>query len=181
MLGAFGLMCALAGDSHRGGTGPLNGGIAPFSTYRTRDGRAVALGALEPKFWLAFCAGVGIEGGMDALMPGPHQKAWKERLAEVFARSTLEEWIVFGQRVDCCIEPVLEPEEVPRDAQHVARGMFVETDASGVKLAMPRTPIAAGVAEGAAPRQGEHTREVLADAGFTGAEIDALVAAGAAR
>lgn len=83
VLGAFGLMCAFAGDSHAKGTGPLNGGIAPFGTYATKDGRAMALGALEPKFWMTFCAGVGIECGMDALMPGPHQPAWKAKLAAV--------------------------------------------------------------------------------------------------
>lgn len=181
MLGAFGLMCALGGDSHAGGTGPLNGGIAPFRCYRTKDGRAMSLGALEPKFWMAFCAAVGVEAGMDALMPGPHQAEWMARLDAIFAERTQAEWIALAEKVDCCMEPVLAPDEVPSDAQHVARKMFVDTDASGITLPMPRTPIASGVAEGAAPTQGRDTREVLRDAGLGEQEIDALIAAGAAR
>lgn len=182
MLAAFGMMSALAGDlGHAHGRGPLNGGIAPFETYRTKDGRAMALGALEPKFWVAFCAGVGIAPSMDALMPGPHQVEWKARLADVFAQRTRAEWIEFSEKVDCCLEPVLAPEEVPGDPQHVARRMFVTADAGGVPLAMPRTPIASEVAAGAAPTQGRDTREVLREAGLGESEIDALIASGAAR
>ncbi|UJR79064.1 CaiB/BaiF CoA transferase family protein [Sandaracinus amylolyticus] len=182
VLGAFGLMAALAGDgSHARGAGALNGGIAPFGTYRTKDGRAMALGALEPKFWVAFCTGVGIEPGMDALMPGPHQEAWKARLRDVFASKTFAEWITFSEKVDCCLEPVLAPEEVPSDPQHVARKMFVSHDASGVTLPMPRTPIASEAATGPAPTQGRDTRAVLRDAGWSEGEIDTLIATGAAR
>lgn len=182
MLAAFGLMSALAGDGGQAsGRGALNGGIAPFDTYRTKDGRAMALGALEPKFWIAFCAGVGIAPSMDALMPGPHQAEWKARLREVFAQRTQGEWIAFSEQVDCCLEPVLAPEEVPDDPQHVARKMFVTVDAGGTPLRMPRTPIASEVAEGPAPTQGRDTREVLRDAGMSEREIDALIAAGAAR
>lgn len=181
MLGAFGLMCALGGDSHASGTGPLNGGIAPFACYRTKDGRAMALGALEPKFWMAFCAAVGIEAGMDALMPGPHQAAWKQKLDGVFAERTYAEWSELAAKTDCCLEPVLAPDEVPSDPQHVARKMFVETSASGRTMPMPRTPIASTVAEGAAPTQGRDTRAVLSEAGLDEREIDALIAGGAAR
>jgi crotonobetainyl-CoA:carnitine CoA-transferase CaiB-like acyl-CoA transferase len=180
-LGTFELACALGGDSHAGGTGPLNGGIAPFSTYRTKDGRAMALGALEPKFWTAFCTNVGLEPGMDALMPGPHQAAWKQKVADVIAARTQAEWIAFAEKVDCCLEPVLSPEEVPRDPQHVARGMFVEYDAAGVPLPVPRTPIASDAVRDPAPTLGQHTREVLRDGGLEEAAIDAIFAAGAAR
>ena len=145
MLGAFGIMSALAGDlGHARGAGPLNGGIAPFATYATQDGRAMTLGALEPKFWIAFCTGAGLEPAMDALMPGAHQAGWKQRLRDVFAQRTQAEWIAFSEKVDCCLEPVLLPEEVPADPQHAARGLFVTTEVAGTKLAMPRTPIAPG-------------------------------------
>lgn len=181
LLGIFGLASAFAGDSHAKGSGPLNGGIAPFGTYVTKDDRSVALGALEPKFWMAFCAEVGIECGMDALMPGPHQAAWKARVASAVAQRTLAEWVETAARVDCCLEPVLMPDEVPSDPQHVARGFF-ETRALGdTTLPMMRTPIAAAVAPGSAPRQGEQSRAVLADAGFSLEEIDALIRAGATR
>jgi crotonobetainyl-CoA:carnitine CoA-transferase CaiB-like acyl-CoA transferase len=181
LLGIWGLTCALAGDLQALGTGVLNGGIAPYGTYLTKDGRAVALAALEPKFWIAFCTNVGIEPGLDALVPGPHQAEWKRRIAEIIAARTQADWIAFAERVDCCLEPVLEPREVPFDPQHVARGMFVDLDAAGVPLPVPRTPIASEVALGPAPTQGQHTREVLRDGGLEDADIDALFATGAAH
>jgi alpha-methylacyl-CoA racemase len=180
-LGAFGIMSAIAGDPSPRGGGPLSGGLAPYGTYRTKDDRAIALGALEPKFWMAFCTGVGLPPGMDALMPGEHQIEWKKKVADVIASRTQAEWIAFAGEVDCCMEPVLAPGELMRDPQHVARRMFVTRDAAGVALPMLRTPIASEVAEGAAPAQGQHTREVLAEAGIEGSEIDAMLASGAAR
>jgi alpha-methylacyl-CoA racemase len=186
LLGAFGLMSVLGASGrpegqHESGTGALNGGIAPFATYRTKDGRAMALGALEPKFWSAFCVGVGLTPTMDALMPGPHQADWKARLADVFAARTQAEWVAFSEAVDCCLEPVLAPGEVPSDPQHIARRMFVQTPIGSGTLPMPRTPIASEVAEGPAPTQGRDTHAVLRDGGLAEAEIEALIAAGAAR
>ena len=173
MLGAFGLMAAFGGDSHAAGTGPLNGGIAPFGTYRTKDGRAIALGALEPKFWMAFCAGVGLEATMDALMPGPHQLEWKQRIAEKIAERTQAEWVSFAEKVDCCIEPVLAPEEIASDAQHRARGMVVDVEVDGATLTQLCTPLGSVRAEGPAPTQGQHTSEVLREAGLDETRIAA--------
>src|SRR5690606_10796952 len=59
-FGLFGLMNALAGQMAARGQDLLMGGIAPYGTYATRDEKAVALAALEPKFWMTFCAAVGL-------------------------------------------------------------------------------------------------------------------------
>src|SRR5262249_9284235 len=72
---AMGVGAALAGQEVRRGDEILTGGIAPYQTYLSRDGHPIALGALEPKFWMAFCTGAGIEADMSALVPGPHQAA----------------------------------------------------------------------------------------------------------
>ena len=74
----------LAGQPMLRGDEPLTGGLAIYGTYATKDGKYVALGALEPKFWLAFCAGVGMKGDLSALLPGPHQAALKEEVRDVF-------------------------------------------------------------------------------------------------
>jgi crotonobetainyl-CoA:carnitine CoA-transferase CaiB-like acyl-CoA transferase len=172
---AFGLMSAWGGLSFTNGTGPLSGGIAPFQTYLTKDGRSVALGALEPKFWIAFATAVGLEPDMTALAPGEHQKEWKAKVAAVFAGKTLAEWIAFAEKVDCCLEPVLTPDEVARDPQHRARGFVVDVALrDGTTLPQLKTPTAAHVAGGFAPRQGEHTAEVLRECGMSDEEIAAL-------
>lgn len=171
---------ALAGAGKAHGTEVLTGGIAPYNTYATKDGRAVALAALEPKFWMAFAAHVGISASLEDLMPGPHQAAGKERLAKIFAEKTLDEWIVWSGAKDCLLEPVLTPDEAVADAHLQARGMF-PTGAGGRRTMRTPASAEADVASPRAPRSGEHTREILLEAGLTDAEIAALLEARVAR
>jgi alpha-methylacyl-CoA racemase len=167
------------GTAVRGGE-PLTGGIAPYNTYRTSDGKYVSIGALEPKFWRAFCEGVGIEFDMSAMMPGPHQAAFKSKLTEIFASKTRDEWSAFNTQHDCCVEPVLEPQELASDPHNAARGVFVEQETPWGVSKQLRLPIGPP-ADAPAPAMGQHTREILSESGMSAAEIDALVASGAAR
>jgi crotonobetainyl-CoA:carnitine CoA-transferase CaiB-like acyl-CoA transferase len=148
----------------------LMGGIAPYGTYRTKDGGAVSLGALEPKFWKAFCREAGLECGMDALVPGPHQEEWKRKVADAIAARTRDEWAEIGARADCCLEPVLMPDELVDDPQHAAREILL----SQGSLPTPRTPIASAPARGEAPQHGAQSREILAETGFTDADVTRL-------
>jgi len=173
----FGLMSAFAGEDVARGLSALAGAIAPFGIYETKDGRAMALGALEPKFWLAFCAVVGVEGDMSALMPGPHQGEWKAKLRTIFADKTYAEWCAIASATDCCLEPVLLPAELLEDAQHRQRGILPRAGT----LPYVRTPGAADYATGAAPAQGEHSEEILREAGLPEAEFEALRASGVTR
>lgn len=161
----------------------LDGGAACYGVYRTRDGRFVALAALEPPFFAAFCDAVG--------RPELAARQWDEggaglraELEAIFASRARDEWAAFAAAHDACVAPVLEGDEPRADPQLAARGAFVEVDtpwegralpavASPVRLrgeAAPRRP---------APRLGEHGEAVLAEAGFSPAEIAALRAAGA--
>lgn len=157
------------------GDSTLDGGIAPYNTYLTRDDRAVALGALEPKFLMNFASGVGLELGLDALVAGPHQRALKSRLAEVFRARSLDEWVAFGAAHDCCIEPVLTPEELVRDPQLVARGVFFELDDSdGRPMTHVQTPVGARATHTPARLPGADTDTVLGELGWTAEEIATL-------
>src|SRR6266540_1004296 len=109
----------------------LTGGVAAYDTYLTSDGQAMALGALEPKFLMRFCAAAGVEGGETALIPGSHQDRLKRTFAEVFASKTRAEWEAFGSEHDCCLEPVLHPGELLADPQVRARGLFFTGDVKG--------------------------------------------------
>jgi len=164
------------------GDEPLTGGLALYGAYATKDAKYVTLGALEPKFWMAFCTGAGIDADLRALLPGPHQVALKETLRGVFASRTRAEWQAFGREHDCCLEPVLEPGEL-RDDEHLrARGMFFEMDSPWGRIAQLRTPLAErGATYAPPPKQGEHTDAVLREAGLDDAAIAAMRAEGAAR
>jgi alpha-methylacyl-CoA racemase len=170
------------GHAPERGDEPLTGGLALYGTYGTKDGKYVAIGALEPKFWLAFCGAVGLMPDMGALVPGPHQAALKTTLAEIFARRTRAEWEAFSGEHDCCVEPVLEPGELRADAHLKARDVVFGIDSPWGPLEQLRTPVTdPAAAHAPPPRQGEHTEAILQEAGFDAAAIAALRAAGAAR
>ena len=177
--GLFGLMSAAVGEEVAQGGSALAGSIAPFGTYNTKDGRAMALGALEPKFWAAFCTMVGFDPDMSALMAGPHQVALKAQLAALFASKTFAEWNAIAEESDCCLEPVLSPEEMLEDAAHRARGSVREVN--GVSLVAVSPGLSEADFEKPSPAQGQHGRTVLVEAGFTAEEVDALLREGVMR
>jgi crotonobetainyl-CoA:carnitine CoA-transferase CaiB-like acyl-CoA transferase len=177
---AFG--AALTGQPVKAGDEVLSGGIAPYNTYLSKDGHPITLAALEPKFWMTFCAAAGLAPDLSALAPGPHQAALRAQVAAVFASRTREEWARFGAEHDCCVEPVATPADAAADPHLAARGLFFTLPTPRGDVPQIRTPVTPRDESFAPPpRMGEHTRAVLRDAGFADAEIDALVQAGAAR
>jgi crotonobetainyl-CoA:carnitine CoA-transferase CaiB-like acyl-CoA transferase len=161
----------------------LAGGLICYRPYACSDGW-VTLGALEPKFWQAWCRGVGREDLIERQFERPGSDAHAE-VERIFLERTREEWRGFASRHDCCLEPVLELDEALDSELVRARQMVVELDqpgADGVRLLgvpvkLSRTP---GAPAGPAPALGEHTREVLAGLGYGDDEIDALLESGAA-
>jgi crotonobetainyl-CoA:carnitine CoA-transferase CaiB-like acyl-CoA transferase len=173
---------ALAGVPPRAGDEALSGGIAPYNTYLSKDGHAMTLASLEPKFWMAFCAGVGLEVGMEALMPGPHQAALKARVADIFHTKSREEWVAFAAANDCCLEPVLDASSIVDDPLIAARRLVFDIPTPRGPLPQFRTPVTPkDESFTPPPLAGEHTRAIFRDAGFSDDEIDALVQSGAAR
>jgi crotonobetainyl-CoA:carnitine CoA-transferase CaiB-like acyl-CoA transferase len=172
----------IAGHAPVRGDEPLTGGLAAYGVYETKDGKHVALGALEPKFWLSFAGGVGLPGDMAGILPGPHQAALKAEVAAIFRGRTRAEWEQFAAERDCCLEPVLEPHELHADPHHVARRTFFDLESPWGPLRQLRLPVTDPDAKPLPPpRQGEHTDAILRDAGMDDARIAALRAAAAIR
>lgn len=179
-IAGFGML--FGGESPKRGETALTGGIAPYQTYATKDDRAMALASLEPKFWMQFCAGIGRQVDMSDLVPGPHQATLKAELARVFQEKTLTEWVAFAAERDCCLEPVLTPEEAKSDPHLAHRQMFFELASPWGVIPQMRTPLTSPDRKHTPPpRQGEHTRGILRDGGISDAEIDKLLASGAIR
>jgi crotonobetainyl-CoA:carnitine CoA-transferase CaiB-like acyl-CoA transferase len=163
---------------------PLAGGIVCYRPYRCADGW-VTLGALEPKFWSAFCRGVGREDLIERAFDPPGSDTHRA-VEEVFAARTREQWRQFASEHDCCLEPVLSLDEALASELVAAREMVVELAQPGATepvrlLGLPiklrRTPGDPVRAPG--PILGEHTGEILAAAGFGAEEIAALEQSGA--
>ncbi|HMJ10248.1 MAG TPA: CaiB/BaiF CoA-transferase family protein [Polyangiaceae bacterium] len=164
------------------GRDSLSGGLAVYEAYATSDGEAVTFGALEPKFMMAFCQGVGFDADMSLLYPGAHQEELKRKFSQIFASKTRAEWQAFNERHDCCIEPVLRPEELYGDEQLAARRVFAEYDTGEGRVGQFRTPVTPLYWQpGPAPKAGEHSRQILDEAGFEAEEITALETAGVIR
>lgn len=171
---------ALAGEAVPRGAEVLSGGIAPYNTYLSKDGVPMSLGSLEPKFWVHFAAATGIDPDPTALLPGDHQADIKQRVAEVFASRTRDEWVAFANEHDCCVEPATSAGDLWNEPQLNARGMLFEMRSGDDTLRLFRTPVSApDEVPPPAPKPGEHTRVILREAGFSDDEIDALFASGA--
>ena len=165
------------------GRAELAGGLLCYRPYRCADGW-VALGALEPKFWRAWCEGVGRDD-LVARQFEPVGSETQREVEAVFAARTRAEWEAFNDERDCCLEPVLGLEEALESELVRAREMIVEVDQPGagpvrllgtpVKLSRtPADPTRAG-----GPPLGADTEAVLAEAGYSAAEIRSLTDAGA--
>ena len=89
----------------------LAGGIACYFPYETKDGKWVSLGALEPKFWQNWCNGVGRPDLIEKQFEHPDSEAGAE-IAAVFRERTRDEWTAFAGEHDCCLEPILDLDEV---------------------------------------------------------------------
>ena len=128
-----------AGEHVARGDQRLAGRYPCYRVYECKDGRFYSVGALEPKFWSAFCEAVE--------RPDLVERQYAEDLEtqreveRVFATRTRDEWERVLSEVDACCEPVLDVDEVASHPHIAARGVLART--------------------GRGPRLGEHTEEIL--------------------
>lgn len=173
------LLVGPEGEPLERGAEALNGGYACYGLYRTADGRYLAVGALEPKFFMGLCQKLGRPELVDQAydVHGGGSAAVRAELSRIFGAQPLSYWLEFLKGTDFCVEPVLEGGEVLSDPQHVARGMFVEArdEQRGATVTHVRTPLRFGpLPVRPPPALGQHTRQVLEEAGFSAEEIAAL-------
>ncbi len=157
----------------------LSGGVPCYGVYATADGRHMAVGALEKKFWELLCDTLG----RPDLKPfhlsfGTKGEQAKRELAAVFASRPQSHWVGVFDKVDCCVTPVLHIGEALDNEQLQSRGMVVEADglpqlAPPYKLSDYEFAIERG-----APAPGQHSDEILREAGYADTDIDSLRAQG---
>jgi crotonobetainyl-CoA:carnitine CoA-transferase CaiB-like acyl-CoA transferase len=175
-----------AGTVPAGGETLLTGGAPCYRVYATADGRALAVGALEHKFWRAFCEAAGLGELAERHWTrgeAPGTDAARETAARVAARlasASLAHWTAVFATADACVTPVLTPAEALRHAQAGARGVVRRSGA--ITAVGPLARVGGHTFDPRpAPRAGEHTRATLRSLGLDDAAIDALVADGVAR
>ena len=160
------------------GSDLLTGGVPCYGVYETGDHRWLAVGALEAKFWEALC---GVVGRPDLvplrLARGADGARARRELEAIFASATLREWLDRFGDIDACVGPVATLEEALYDPQFEARGIFV-AGGDGTKQFGPPFALSNPTfrVEREPPAQGEHSVEVLREAGLSTLAIDALLA-----
>jgi len=175
-----------AGRTPVAGSTLLTGGVACYRTYECADGRHLAVGALEFKFWCEFCQAAGLADlstrhWSRGEVPG--SAAARETIGRVAARigtRTQADWAGVFAHVDACVTPVLTPAEALHHEQAAARGVVRRRGAVtevGPLARMSDHQLAAAPA----PRAGQHTRALLAELGLSSAEIERLLAEGVVR
>ncbi|KMS87708.1 CaiB/BaiF CoA transferase family protein [Prauserella rugosa] len=158
----------------------LDGGAPFYDTYACADGRYVAVGAIEMRFWTALVEVLELDA--ETLPVHLDQSQWPKLraiLAEAIGRYSRDELVAKAEGTDACLTPVLSPDEAAEHPHNVARGSF--TDVGGVVQPAPgpkfdRTP----PPEPEAPHEkGADTDDVLREFGYSADAVEALRSSGA--
>jgi alpha-methylacyl-CoA racemase len=182
--GAAHLLSAIHGFGAAGqwssdrGTNLLDGGAPFYSVYETSDGRHMAVGALEAKFYAQFVSLLGVGVPVETQMDRSTWEGLRKTFADAFASRTQKEWAAVFDGTDACVAPVATMQESLSHPHLAARGTIV--DRNGILQASPaprfsRTEAALDLEP---PLPGEHSATVLTDWGV--ADADELLRTGVA-
>ena len=161
------------------GTNILDSGAPFYDVYETSDGRFVAVGAIEARFYENLLTGLGLDASqMSAQMDRDAWPAMRERFATIFATRARDEWVAVFEGVDACVSPVLSPTEAPMHPYNTARQVF-STDGITQPRPAPRFSMTSTAISRPPQRAGSGTREGLAAWGIDIERQAQLRAAGA--
>jgi len=172
------------GEEPKRGETLLTGLYPWYNIYETADGKHVSVGAIEPQFYANLCRLMDLED----LVPhqyaeGARKEEIFRRFAEVFRTRTRDEWVSLLMEEDTCTAPVYSVSEMVSDRNLLHRSMIVEVDhptegrmkQAGIMVKLSGTP---GAIRHVDPQPADFSEEILAEAGFDAARIDALRQAG---
>ncbi len=164
-------------EDHRG-TNLLDTGAHFYDVYQCADGGYISIGSIEPQFYAELLRLTGLYS--DAEFSRQMDKsAWphlKQRLTELFATKSRDEWCALMETTDVCFAPVLTMTEAAQHPHNVERGTFVEVAGTMQPAPAPRFSRTAAEISMPPAHPGQHTVEILRDWGFGAARIDELIA-----
>lgn len=158
----------------------VDGGAPFYRCYETKDGKYIAVGAIEPHFYASLIGCMGLSAND---LPAQNDRAaWpsmRVRFADVFRTRTRDEWVAATAGRDACLAPVLSIDEAPLHPQMVARSLYADFDNVRHPSPAPRFARTPSALERPTPRPGQDSRAALADWGLAAGDIAALENAGA--
>jgi len=167
------------GWSEERGANTLDTGAPWYDVYETADGKHVAIGAIEEKFYAELLARLGLSG---AALPAQHDRSrWNElrdTISRTFKSKTREEWCRTFEGADACFAPVLSFSEAKADRHNKARASFVSVAGVEQPAPAPRFSRTAANVPAAPPERGQGGRQCLLDWGFTAQDLERLKSRG---
>ena len=161
------------------GVNLLDTGAPWYDVYETKDGKHVAIGAIEPKFFSELTGKLGL-GELSGQNDRSRWPEMRRRFAETFRSRTRDEWCRVFEGSDACFAPVLSWSEARREPHHVRRKGFVDVGGIEQPAPAPRFSRTPGAVRRAPPERGAGGRQALADWGFAAADVDELESLGLA-
>lgn len=161
------------------GTNAVDGGAPWYAVYETKDGRWMAVGAVEKRFYAEMISLLDLDA--DSLPGQNDRKRWDELrgiLAARFAEKTRDEWEAVFSGTDACVTPVLDMDEAPGHPSARARATYFEKDGVREPAPAPRFSRTPGAIQGPPPDPMATTAPALADWGLSESRIAALRDAG---
>jgi crotonobetainyl-CoA:carnitine CoA-transferase CaiB-like acyl-CoA transferase len=155
------------GKAPQRGEDMLSGGLPNYAIYECADGRHLALGSLESKFFQRACIVAGRPDlAKKPFAPGKAGEGLRQELVALFKSKTRDEWEALLAHDDTCASGILNPEEVLENEQVKARGLVEMVNgkpayAMPIQFSMPRIVL------GDSPKLGQHNAEVLAQFGLS--------------
>ncbi len=156
----------------------LTGGYACYQIYQTADGDFISLGAIEAKFWRGFCERIGHPEYIEKQWDASQQEEILSDIRRIIGGKTRQEWVDYFAGDDICFTPVLNVEEMSQHPQVQEREMVImleDIDGTGKNMAITGCPIklshTPAVIQSVFPELGEHTENILEEAGYSSAEI----------
>jgi alpha-methylacyl-CoA racemase len=158
----------------------LDGGAPWYACHRCACGGWLSVAALEPKFFANFLRVAGLDADWCARQ---HERAdWPALHASIAARiagRSRADWLAAFEGQDACVAPVLDLHEAPLHPQAQARAAYVEVAGHWQPAPAPRFSRSAETRPEAGRRAGADSAQILTEAGFNEAEIEALRACSA--
>lgn len=162
-------------QGRRRGANLLDGGAHFYGCYACADGRYIALGAIEPAFHAQLLERLGVQDAAEwRQFDAARWPEYRQRLEAIIATRTRALWCELLEGTDVCFAPVLDFEEAPRHAHNRARGTFFPSGEHWQPAPAPRFERTCAFPGSPPPMRGQHTQEILLEAGLTQEEIAEL-------
>jgi alpha-methylacyl-CoA racemase len=188
MMSAFHGLRAMGLHSDDTGASFLGGAAHFYDTYETSDRKFISVAAIEPQFYDELVTRAGLDRSKFAAdvfswsADDDTRSRWKElkqELASVFKMKTRDEWCEMLEGSDACFAPVLTLSEAPDHMHNKTRDAFLAVGGHTQAAPAPRFSKSRTAKPQPGVEPGTHSRVIQKAAGFSNAEIDALIACGA--